>query len=118
MVCFECPFMTILTKCDLLPPDMRENELEKWCYCNSDHLNLKPLPGRWQQMVRTMASIIHDFNVVTFCPMDITDITYVSNVCSQIDEVLQVVDEAEVNDRDPPENPVSGEGALDGGASW
>ncbi|CBH09749.1 hypothetical protein, conserved [Trypanosoma brucei gambiense DAL972] len=114
MVCFDCPFMTVLTKCDLLPPDVKEGDLEHYCYCNFDHVNLKPLQGRWQEMVRTMASVIHDFNLVSFRPMDITDTAYVSNICQQMDEVLQVVDEAEVNDRDLPGPPGEGDGDTPG----
>ncbi|KAG8347728.1 putative Conserved hypothetical ATP binding protein [Trypanosoma vivax] len=119
MVCFDCPFMTVLTKCDLLPPDVKERDLEHFCACDFDHLNMKPLPGRWQEMVRTMASVIYDFNMVTFRPVDITEVAYVSNLCQLMDEVLQVVDDAEVNDRDIPEPSAGYEGNEDESAmAW
>ncbi|ORC85759.1 GPN-loop GTPase 3 [Trypanosoma theileri] len=104
MVCFDCPFLNVLTKCDLLPRNVKEEALEHFCTCDFDYLNTKPLPERWREMVRTMASVISDFNLVTFRPMDITDIAYVGNLCELVDEVLQVVDDAEVNDRDFPMN--------------
>ncbi|KAH9599476.1 GPN-loop GTPase [Trypanosoma melophagium] len=109
MVCFDCPFMNVLTKCDLLPRDVKEEALEHFCACDFDYLNTKPLPGRWREMIRTMASVISDFNLVTFRPMDITDIAYVGNLCQLIDEVLQVMDDAEVNDRDFPMNGEDGD---------
>lgn len=109
MVCFECPFMNVLTKCDLLPPPVRADALEHFCSCDFDYLNLKPLPERWRAMVRTLTSVISDFNLVTFRPMDITDVAYVSNLCQLMDEVLQVVDDAEVNDRDLPDGGDAGE---------
>ncbi|KEG12060.1 GPN-loop GTPase 3 [Trypanosoma grayi] len=113
MVCFDCPFLNVLTKCDLLPPAIKEETLEHYCACEFDHLDTKPLPGRWREMVRTMASVISDFNLVTFRPMDVTDTAYVDNLCQLIDEVLQVADDAEVNDRDIPNGNEDGENAED-----
>lgn len=100
MVCFDCPFINVLTKCDLLSSEFKEEALEHFCMCDFDHLDLHRLPPRWRAMSRQVSSILDDYNLVTFRPMDIQETAYVGNLCDLIDETLQVADEAEVNDRD------------------
>ena len=51
-------------------------------------------------MSRQIGALLSDFNLVTFRPMDIEEVGYISNLCSVLDETLQVADEAEVQDRD------------------
>ncbi|CCW63368.1 unnamed protein product [Phytomonas sp. EM1] len=100
MVCFECPFINVLTKCDLLDQAFQDEVLEHFCMCDLDHLDLSRLPPQWRKMVRQISSIIDDYNLVTFKPMNIQENVYISNFCALLDETLQVVDEAEVKDFD------------------
>lgn len=100
MVCFECPFINVLTKCDLLSEEFKEDVLEHFCMCDYDHMDLSRLPPRWRAMTQQVSSILSDYNLVTFRPVDIQETTHVSNLCMLIDETLQVAEEAEVNDRD------------------
>ncbi|RNF11767.1 GPN-loop GTPase 3 [Trypanosoma rangeli] len=118
MVCFDCPFVNVLSKCDLLPPAVKEGTLDHFCTCDFDYLDTKPLPERWRRMVRTLAGVIFDFNLVTFRPMDVTNAVYVDNLCQLVDEALQVVDDAEVNDRDLPDDANEAADDDDDGMDW
>lgn len=100
MVCFDCPFINVLTKCDLLSKDFKEDALEHFCMCDFDFMDLSRLPPRWRAMSRQLSALLNDYNIVTFRPMDIQDNAYVNNLCELLDETLQVADEAEVQDRD------------------
>ena len=101
MVCFDCPFINVLTKCDLLSKEFKENGiLEHFCMCDFDYMDLSRLPPRFRAMSRQIGALLSDFNLVTFRPMDIEEVGYISNLCSVLDETLQVAALAEVQDRD------------------
>lgn len=100
MVWFDCPFINVLSKCDLLSDSFKEEQLEHFCMCDFDYLELSRLPRRYQAMVSQMSGVIQEFNLVSFRPMDPTSEANISNLCSLLDLTLQVMDEAEVQDRD------------------
>ena len=102
MVCLECPFVNVMTKCDLLPVDFREKELEHYCCSDFDFLNMRHLPSKWKGLTRAISTVVADFNIVSYQPMDITDCDFVANFANMLDEMLQYTDEAEVRDRDIP----------------
>uniref|UniRef100_A0AAW3BQE1 GPN-loop GTPase 3 n=1 Tax=Leishmania naiffi TaxID=5678 RepID=A0AAW3BQE1_9TRYP len=105
MVCFDCPFINVLTKCDLLSKEFKENGvLEHFCMCDFDYMDLSRLPPRFRAMSRQVGALLTDFNLVTFRPVDIEEVGDVSNLCSVLDETLQVADEAEVQDHDLANN--------------
>lgn len=103
MVWFDCPFINVLTKCDLLSESFKNDVLEHFCMCDFDHLDLSRLPPRFRDMSREMSRVMTDYNLVNFRPMDATSEVYVANLCSLLDETLQVMDEMEVQDRDMDE---------------
>lgn len=100
MVWFDCPFINVLTKCDLLSDVFKKELLEHFCMCDFEHLDLSRLPSRYRAMVEEMVRIIAEYHLVSFRPMDLSDEVYVQNLCSLLDETLQVVDEMEIHDRD------------------
>lgn len=100
MVCFNCPFVNVLMKCDMLQEEFKEDELEHFAMCDFDHLNLNQLNPKWRSLTRCISSIITDFNLVSFQPMDISNVDYVANFANQMDELVQYTEDAEVNERD------------------
>lgn len=101
MVYFSCPFINVLTKCDLLSKEFKEDGiLEHFCMCDFDFMDLSRLPPRFREMSKQISGLLVDYNLVTFRPMDIQEVAYVENLCQLIDDTLQVADEAEVQDRD------------------
>jgi GPN-loop GTPase len=108
MVSMDCPFVNVFTKCDLLPASMKEHDLEHYCMCDFDFLKLGHLPPKWKAMTRALSSVIDDFQLVAFRPMDINEVDYITNLTGLIDDTLQVVDEAEVRDRDMDDEATQG----------
>ncbi|EPY29117.1 GPN-loop GTPase 3 [Angomonas deanei] len=100
MVYFDCPFINILTKCDLLSEEFKNEALEHFCMCDFEHMDISRLPPRWRRMTSQIGSIVQDYNLVTFRPMDVTNETYLENLCNTIDDTLQVADEAEVEEHE------------------
>lgn len=100
MVWFDCPFINVLTKCDLLSEAFTRDMLEHFCMCDFEHLDLSRLSKRYRAMVQETTRIISEYHLVSFRPMNPTDDVYVQNLCSLLDETLQVIDEMEIDDRD------------------
>jgi GTPase SAR1 family protein len=100
MMSIDSPFINVLTKCDLLSQEFRERELEHFCMSDFDSMRVEHLPHRWAELSRVLASVINDFNLVSFRPMDITQVEYIANLCTLLDESVQYADDAEVRDRD------------------
>ena len=115
MVSIDCPFVNVLSKCDLIANQLSDKDLEHFCMCDFDYLKLQQLPGHWQDMTRTLCGVINDFSLVKFHPMDVTNDDNVKNLASILDELTQVADDAEVRDRDVPLGEEGGgEGVPDG----
>lgn len=100
MTSFECPFLNILSKCDLLTPEFKSQHLEHYCSCDFDFLKTGSLPPKWREMTRRIATVVDDFSLVRFIPLDITDTDSVGHLSQVLDGTLQVADDAEVRDAD------------------
>ena len=113
MVCLDCPFINVLTKCDLLPPEFKENQLEHFCLCDFDYMKSSHLPKRSRELVHVLAQVISDFNLVSFRPLDITDTDSIVNLVGVLDDTLQVTEDLEVRDRDEAEDAGQNEAMLE-----
>merc|ERR1711916_8366 len=61
----DCPFVSLLSKCDLLPAEKkREVVLQHYENCDFDYLAVDKLPPRWRDMTRQVATVVHDFSLV------------------------------------------------------
>jgi GTPase SAR1 family protein len=99
MMSLDCPFVSLLSKCDLLSAAMKkESVLQRYENCDFDYLSVDRLPERWRNMTRHVATVVHDFSLVKFVPFDITDEDTIRFIANLIDETLQVDDDAEVRD--------------------
>ena len=95
----ECPFVGVLSKCDLLPKEMRRDSvLQRFENCDFDFMSTDRMPERWRNMTRQVATVVNDFSLVKFVPVDIRDEDTVRYVASLLNDTLQVDDDAEVND--------------------
>lgn len=102
MMSIDCPFVNVLSKCDLLPPHIKNGrDMEHFENCEFDFLHTHTLPPRWRSMTRQVATIVQDFSLVRFIPMDITDEDTVTFVAQKLNELMQVDDDAEVRDSYP-----------------
>jgi GTP-binding protein EngB required for normal cell division len=99
MVSLDCPFINVLSKCDLLPPNKkRPNVLVHYENCDFDYMSLEQMPATWRSMTRQVATIVNDFSLVKFVPLDITDEDAIRYVANLLNDTLQVDDDAEVRD--------------------
>ena len=100
MINMECPCIPLLSKCDLLPPESRGEVLDRYCRVELDYMKTGDLPPSWAGLSRALSSIISDFSLVSFTPLDISDVDNLAGLAQHIDDLLQVADDADVCDRD------------------
>lgn len=100
MVHFDCPFVNVLSKCDLLSEAFKEDCLEHFCSCDFAHLDFSRMPSRLRAMSYELCGLLSDFSLMTFRPLDVNDTDSVTNLVAVLDDTLQVADEQEVNDRE------------------
>ena len=117
MIQLEVPFLTILTKCDLLhgekgldmylnvdtdtlryqlnnqtPPPSRlplPSELSSFQQQRSTSTELTPKPSKYQHLTEVITQILDDFPMVSFTPLDITDEDSLNDLLLKIDMTLQ-----------------------------
>jgi len=98
MVQLEVAHINVLTKVDLLNEDDRA-ELDKFLMPDarvlSDELNTT-MPGRFRALNGTVATMLDEFSLVSFVPLDISDEDSVQYVLDHVDNSLQFGEDAEV----------------------
>lgn len=99
MMSLDCPFINVLSKCDLLSEEVRRSSvLQHYENCEFDYLNGQGLPPKWRQMTASIAGIVTDFSLVRFVPVNITDEDTIRYVASLLNDTLQVDDDADVKE--------------------
>ena len=116
MMSIDCPFVNCLSKADLLPQHMKpgSRRLEHFELLEFDHLLFAdratdgpaavgappPLPKKWEAMTRQLATIVNDFSLVRFRPLNIQDEDSIGTVATLLNDTLQVADDDEIKDVD------------------
>jgi GTPase SAR1 family protein len=98
MMILEIPHVNILSKCDLLSDDQRE-QLES--FCQADTMVLAgPLMANTKTgpLTAKVCELIDKYNMLDFTPLDIEDTMELAEVVSRIDVVLQYYDNADYGD--------------------
>ena len=103
MVAVDVPFVSLLTKTDLLEEHVRET-LSDYLQCSFDLLPQKSISHneKYQDLTRKLCGLISDFNLVNFVPFSIAEEDTVGYVLETLDLVLQYGDDAEPKSP-PPE---------------
>ena len=114
----EMPHVNVLTKMDLVTDKHRKAELE--LYLNPDpQYILKVLDSRstpkQHRLNAAIASLIEDFSLVHFLPMDKEDEDSVSLVLQQVDNCMQFGEDEEVQIRDGHDGGDGGDGGGEAG---
>jgi GTPase SAR1 family protein len=114
MMHLELPHVNVLTKCDLVADKAL---LERFSSPSGRELAAElraEMPSRYRALSERLASLLDDFGMVGFFPLDITDEESVELLLMQIDHAIQYGEEAEPKEpRDEDEGP-SGAGGDDG----
>ena len=98
MVQMELPHINVLTKCDLVSKE----EVAKFLDPNTSSL-LQDLialtPPRLKPLNKAINSLINDYSMVSFVPMDVSDEDSIALVLQYVDHAIQYGEDAEPKDR-------------------
>eukprot|EP00271_Cylindrocystis_brebissonii_P007643 TRINITY_DN21209_c0_g2_i1.p1 TRINITY_DN21209_c0_g2~~TRINITY_DN21209_c0_g2_i1.p1 ORF type:complete len:287 (-),score=61.37 TRINITY_DN21209_c0_g2_i1:549-1409(-) len=118
MVQLELPHVNILTKMDLLV-GTKKKDVEKFLDPDA-RLLLAELnqhtSKKFGRLNHAMASLVDDYSMVNFIPLDVRDEDSINYVLSTIDNAIQFGEDADVKIRDNDEQ--DGDWRGDGGGQW
>ncbi|GLC42341.1 hypothetical protein PLESTB_000657600 [Pleodorina starrii] len=115
MVKLELPHVNVLTKIDLLED---KRHLDDFLFPDPELLlpQLTASTGpRFRQLNRAMASLLDEFALVSFLPLDITDEDSIADILGQIDMAIQFGEDAEPRIKDEVEGDGDGDDGDGGG---
>jgi len=114
MIHLEIPHINVLTKMDLVKDTIKKSKMEKFFDPDMTDLvgDLTQHTGeKFLQLNEAIGSVIEDYKMVNFLPLDISDEDSISDLLTQIDNALQYGEDAEViEQREPEENEEPGNG--------
>jgi GTPase SAR1 family protein len=98
MTMLEMPHVNLLSKCDLLSEEQRE-ELDSFVFADTMALagGVSKDPGV-QRLTARVCEVIEKFSLLEFIPFDPTDNDEVRDVVAKIDMILQFYEEADYHD--------------------
>eukprot|EP00759_Apiculatamorpha_spiralis_P028717 PhF_6_TR31198/c0_g1_i1/m.45755/K06883/K06883; uncharacterized protein len=109
MVAVEVPFLSFLTKTDLLPAAVRE-DMTDYLECNfhfpPPQQKSKDNSLKFRALTESLCTLIRDFNLVSFVPLSIADEDSVLYAFDAMDEVVQYSEFAEPKEPKDDEEPV------------
>jgi GPN-loop GTPase len=98
MISFETPHVNVLTKCDLLQDkEISENVLIPNEVDLLDGLNKSTAP-KFRKLNASIASLISEYSLVSFIPLDLTDEESIEYLLSTIDNAIQYGEDLEPKD--------------------
>jgi len=99
MIHLSLPHINVITKMDLLPPDTEQSAFfEK--YFNADipllvsDLNRKT-PKRFHQLATAISSVIEEYNMVSYLPLNIYEPESISLILQHVDNAIQYGEDLE-----------------------
>lgn len=98
----EIPHVNVLTKCDLIK---NKQELENILTTDPNELivDLPIYSKKFKKMSEKIGTLLSDFNLVNYIPLDINDEDTIAAVMYQIDICIQYGETLEVNTKDDME---------------
>ena len=98
----EIPSVNVMTKCDLIK---NKTELENMIETDPKDLivDLPIYSSKFKSLSEKIGSLLSDFNLVNYIPLDISDDETISAVMYQIDICIQYGETLEVNTKDDME---------------
>jgi len=99
MIHLNLPHINVITKMDLLPPGSEETqELEKYFEADIpllvNDLNQKT-PKRFHQLTTAISSVIEEYNLVTYLPLNIHDPDSIALILQHVDNSIQYGEDLE-----------------------
>jgi GTPase SAR1 family protein len=100
MVHLELPHVNVLSKMDLLGKRAEDPALDKFFDPSAEELVTElntTTPKRFRQLNKQISSLLDDFNMVGFVPLNIKDPESISNLLYSVDNALQYGEDQDVN---------------------
>lgn len=100
MVLLEAPHVNLLAKMDICP---QRRDFERFLYPEGKLLAaelLDSLGPRYQKMNNAVGSLLDDFSLVSFLPLDATDVDSIAEVTLHIDLAIEYYEGEEVRTRE------------------
>ena len=114
MASLDLPHLNVLSKCDLVEPEVVSRYLSP--DTNSLLVDLVAATPPWLQPLNVaMSQLIEDYSMVAFVPLDITDEESVEQVLQQIDFAIQYGEDLEPKERKEMVDDLVEREAQDGG---
>lgn len=93
MISLEIPHINVLTKLDLLNKKARK-ELERYLDPDmhlllAEELNSQHVSNKFKKLNEAIATLVDDYSLVKFVPLDITDEESVETLLMQVDQAIQ-----------------------------
>eukprot|EP00163_Fabomonas_tropica_P001893 TRINITY_DN11399_c0_g1_i2.p1 TRINITY_DN11399_c0_g1~~TRINITY_DN11399_c0_g1_i2.p1 ORF type:complete len:199 (+),score=18.01 TRINITY_DN11399_c0_g1_i2:40-636(+) len=113
MIRLEIPHINVLTKCDLV---QNKASLERFLNLDpqllvSELSSGRPGGDKFERLNEAVASVLDDYSMVSFIPLDPTSPDSIQELMVQIDNAIQFGEDEEVRDLHPDElEPEEGEG--------
>uniref|UniRef100_A0A0N5AXM1 GPN-loop GTPase 3 n=1 Tax=Syphacia muris TaxID=451379 RepID=A0A0N5AXM1_9BILA len=106
MVALEIPSVNVLTKVDLLS-ERNKALLDAFLETDSSSLlqgeTITPWNAKYRKLTETIATILDDYSLVKFVPLNINDDESISDLLLLIDNTIQYGEDLEVRERYPDE---------------
>jgi len=107
MVNLEIPYVSLMTKMDMLPQSSK-NRIEEFLetknlleFCEEEERrNRGRGKGKFIKLTRTICNLVDDYGMVTFMPVDQSDMDTVDGVLQNVDMIMQVDDDRDVRVQD------------------
>jgi len=99
MIYLEVPHINVLTKMDLVNDTIKKSKMEKFFDPDITELvnDLTQQTGeKFLQLNEAIGSVIEDYKMVNFLPLDISDEESITDLLAQIDNALQYGEDLEV----------------------
>ncbi|OLY82464.1 GPN-loop GTPase 3 [Smittium mucronatum] len=101
----EIPQINVMTKMDLVTPEIKKN-LDRYFDPDKDLLlneANEQMPAKFLSLNKAISSIIDEFSMVSFIPLDISDEDSIAYVLSHADNSIQFGEDEEP--KEPKEDP-------------
>ncbi|ORY06299.1 hypothetical protein K493DRAFT_333186 [Basidiobolus meristosporus CBS 931.73] len=110
MINLEIPHINVMSKMDLVSPNLNPRELDRYLETDPtlliDDVNAHTSP-RFHSLNEAIVQLIDDYNMVNFIPLNPSDEDSITYTLAQIDNAMQYGEDIE------PKEPQDGEGEFD-----
>jgi len=111
MMNLEIPYISVMSKIDMLPQASKRNldryleteNLWELCEEEQDAASSSGRMKKFSKLTSAICQIVEDYSLVTFLPLDISEKDTIADILQQVDMTLQWDEDAEVREKEQDE---------------